>query len=64
MVKKSARRTRRTRSPALKAQVVLAALRDDKTMAELCMEYEVHARQMLDWKRQLLAGVPQFRPIH
>jgi transposase len=35
MVKKSARRTRRTHSPAFKAQVALTALRDDKTMAEL-----------------------------
>ncbi|MFM2056585.1 MAG: hypothetical protein RLY71_970 [Pseudomonadota bacterium] len=58
MVKKSARRTRRTHSPALKAQVALAALRDDKTMAELCKEFEVHASQMLDWKRQLLEGAP------
>jgi transposase-like protein len=56
MVKKSARRTRRTHSPAFKAQVALAALRDDKTMAELCKEYEVHASQILDWKRQLLEG--------
>ena len=56
MVKKSARRTRRTHSPAFKAQVALAALRDDKTMAELCKEYEVHASQVLDWKRQLLEG--------
>ena len=56
MVKKSARRTRRTHSPAFKAQVALAALRDDKTMAELCKEYEVHTTQILDWKRQLLEG--------
>ena len=56
MVKKSARRTRRTHSPAFKAQVALAALREDKTMAELCKEYEVHASQILDWKRQLLEG--------
>ena len=56
MVKKSARRTRRTHSPAFKAQVALAALRGDKTMAELCKEYEVHASQILDWKRQLLEG--------
>jgi transposase-like protein len=56
MVKKSARRTRRTHSPAFKAQVALAAVRDDKTMAELCKEFEVHASQILEWKRELLEG--------
>ena len=52
MVKKSARRTRRTHSAAFKAQVALAALRDDKTMAELCKEFELHASQVIEWKRQ------------
>lgn len=56
MVKKSARRTRRTHSPAFKARVALAALRDDKTMAELCKEFELHASQVMEWKRQLLQG--------
>ena len=56
MVKKSARRTRRTHSPAFKAQVALAALRDDKTMAELCKEFELHVSQVIEWKRQLLEG--------
>jgi len=56
MVKKSARRTRRTHSPAFKARVALAALRDDKTMAELCKEFELHASQVIEWKRQLLDG--------
>ena len=54
MVKKSARRTRRTHTPAL-AKVALAALREDKTMAELCSQFELHANQITEWKKQLLA---------
>ena len=56
MVKKSARRTRRTHSPAFKARVALAALREAKTMAEWCQDFELHASQVIDWQRQLLAG--------
>ena len=56
MVKKSARRTRRTHSPAFKARVALAAWREDKTMAELCQDFELHASQVIDWQRQLLEG--------
>ncbi len=54
MVKKSARRTRRTHNPAFKAKVALAALREDKTMAELCKQFELHPHQITEWKRQLL----------
>ena len=56
MVKKSARRTRRTHGAAFKARVALAALREDKTMAELCREFELHSTQIVEWKRQLLDG--------
>lgn len=54
--KSSGRRTRRSHSPAFKAKVALAALREDKTMAELCKEFELHPTQINDWKRQLLDG--------
>ena len=56
MVKKSARRTRRTHSPVFKARVALAALREDRTMADLCKEFELHSTQIAEWKRQLLDG--------
>lgn len=52
--KKSARRTRRTHTPAFKAQVALAALREDKTIAELAKQFEIHPNQITEWRRQLV----------
>jgi transposase-like protein len=56
MKKASGRRTRRVFSPEFKAKVALAALREDKTLAQLCQQFELHPNQIADWKKQLLNG--------
>jgi transposase-like protein len=48
------KRTRRNHSATFKAKVALAALKGDKTLAELAQQFDVHPNQVTDWKRQLL----------
>jgi len=50
------RRARRTHSPAFKAKVALAALKGEKTLAELAQQYDVHPNQITAWKAQLAEG--------
>ena len=47
------RRVRRTHSAVFKSKVALAALAGDKTLAEIAQQFEVHANQVVDWKKQL-----------
>ena len=47
------RRKRRNHSPAFKAKVAMAALREDKTLARLASQYDVHVNQIQTWRNQL-----------
>ena len=59
------KRTRRTHSPGFKAKVALAAIKGEKTLAELAKVFDVHPHQITAWKAQLhegAAGVFGSRP--
>ena len=42
--------------PAFRAKVALAAVKGEKTLAELAQLYDVHANQITTWRTQLLEG--------
>ncbi len=46
--------TRRKFAPEQKAQVVLELLKENKTMAELAAEYEIHPNQLQRWKSEAI----------
>ena len=54
-----ARRQRRNHAPAFKAQVALAAIKGDKTLAELVQPHDIHPNQITDGKTQLLERAAQ-----
>ena len=47
------RRPRRNHSPAFKAKVALAAIKGDRTIAQLSEYFDVHPNQITTWKSQL-----------
>ena len=50
------RRKRRNHSSAFKAKVALAAMKGERTMAELAEQFDVHPNQIQEWKRRLVDG--------
>lgn len=53
------RRPLRNHSPAFKAKVALAAIKGEKTLAELAEQFDVHANQITSWRTQLLEGAAE-----
>jgi transposase-like protein len=52
-------RKRRVFGAAFKARVALAAVRGDKSTAELAAKFGVHGNQVSAWKKQLLDGAAE-----
>ena len=50
------KRPRRNHAAPFKAKVALAALRGDRTLAELAQQYDVHPNQIVQGKTQLQEG--------
>ena len=48
-----AKQPRRNHSPAFKAKVALAAVKGERTLAQLAEQFDVHPNQITAWKAQL-----------
>ncbi len=50
---------RKQYTTTFKAKVVLEILKEEKTLAQIASEYEVHPTQLRDWKAQALNGLTE-----
>jgi len=50
---------RKSYDSKFRAKVALEAVKGEKTLAELCNEFGVHANQIGRWRKQLLETLPE-----
>ena len=48
---------RRQHKPAFKAKVAVEALKGEKTIAQIGLEYKIHPTQVTKYRNQLVAGM-------
>lgn len=53
-----ARKKRTQHEVSFKMKVVLEALKEQKTLAQLSSEFGIHANQISTWKQEVLTGMP------
>lgn len=51
------RRDRRKFTATFKAEVVLEALKERRTISELAQQFDLHPNQITTWKKEFLTGV-------
>ena len=49
---------RKQYTAAFKAKVVQELLKEEKTLAQIAAEYEVHPTQLKEWRARALEGLP------
>ena len=54
------RRARRNHTPAFKAKVALAAVKGDRTIAQLAEQFDVHPNQITAGRRSWRVALPEF----
>jgi putative transposase len=52
------KRSRRNHDQHFKTRVVLEVLKEQKTLAQLSTQFELHANQITDWKKQAISAMP------
>jgi transposase len=55
------RRPRRNHSAVFKAKVAIAAIKGDRTIAQIAEQFDVHPNQVTTWKAQLEGGAAEAR---